>query len=66
MIILILISIYTVLAVKVNPLPKPRNITWNGNLAIKFDERTQLNARVESVVVRNAFHRMLNTIRQLK
>lgn len=66
LIILILISTYTVLAVKVNPLPIPRNITWNGDSAIKFDERMQLNISVESVIIENAFHRTLNTIRKLK
>ncbi|CAR66369.1 DEHA2F18920p [Debaryomyces hansenii CBS767] len=66
LIILILISTYTVLAAKVNPLPIPRNITWNGDSAIKFDERMQLNISVENTIIKNAFHRTLNTIRELK
>lgn len=66
LIILILISTYTVLGVKVNPLPIPRNITWNGCSAIKFDERMQLNISVENTIIKNAFHRTLNTIRKLK
>lgn len=64
--IIILISTYVVLGMKVNPLPAPRNILWKDDLTIKFDENMQLNINGESAIIKGAFHRTLNTIKDLK
>lgn len=66
LVILMLVSAYSVLGVKVNPLPAPRNITWNDDLTIKFDENMQLSINRESAIIKGAFNRTLNTIRKLK
>lgn len=63
--ILIFMSAYIVLAVKVNPLPIPRNIIWKDEIVIRFGESMQLNISKENTIIKKAFHRTLSTIRKL-
>ncbi|RLV95176.1 Beta-hexosaminidase [Spathaspora sp. JA1] len=54
-------------AVKVNPLPIPRNITWYGDGPVEINlDGLDLNIKEANSVIQQAFYRTINTVKKLK
>lgn len=54
-------------AIKANPLPVPRNITWYGKDPVKINlDSLDINLLEPNAVIEDAFYRMVKTVRKLR